>query len=336
MEIRSLPDLASTLRLQDRITGLRSELDSAGAELTTGVSADILTRTGGDLVPLFGIDADLSRLADAELDLGLASARAAAAQSSLGVVQESVGDLGISLLSAVSTGDTGSQDIYINQASSVLDAGIQALNTQFGGRSLFGGAAVEGVPMASAETLLADVSAIVAAAPDAATALADVDTYFDAAGGGFETNIYQGSDIDAPGAIEEDGSRISYLVRADDQAIRDTLKAVALAAVAEDASFIGDPTERGIYLGATADQMITARDEVTNLRATVGNAEAQIGTAQTRVESQIVELSVARTEIAGVDQYNAAARFSELEGQLQTLFLVTGRLSSLSLTNFLR
>ena len=125
-------------------------------------------------------------------------------------------------------------------------------------------------------------------------------------------------------------------MRADSDEARATLKAVAMAAVVDQAGFAGDQAEEKAFLTSAATAMIGARDAVTDLRAVIGSAEGEIARAQDRVATETTALQVARNEIAAVDQFTAAARFADLEGQLQSVFLVTSRMSALTLTNFLR
>ncbi|WP_112320547.1 flagellin [Oceanibium sediminis] len=329
------PDLAASLRLQSQTTSLRAQLDIAGKETTTGLSADIAARTGGNLAPVFGIDAALQRLDQNVKDLSLAQARAGAAQTALGLVEEGSGALGLNLLSAIDTGDAIARSTYIAEADVVLGTIIGALNTQFAGRALFSGAAEDSVSLQDVETLKADIAALVAGAPDPASAQSAVDAYF-APGGGFETNIYGGSNVDAAGAQVSDETRLAYLPRADAAALRDVLKAVTLVATSDAAPFSGDPVARDAYLSEAAGNLIAVRDEITNLRAALGVAEQQIGDASDRNLSEQNALKLSRNDLVGVDQFTAAARFVDLEGQLQSLYTVTSRLSSLSLTNFLR
>lgn len=335
MMIQSYPDLASTLRLQAQTSTLRAALDTAGQELTTGLSADISRRTGGNLAPVFGIDAALQRLGQQVTDLGVAQARASAAQTALGLVEEASGTLGLSLLSAIETGDAIARPTYVAEADAVLSRIVSALNTSFGGRSLFAGAAEDKAALASVDTLKADLSALVGAAPDPASARAAVDSYF-APGGGFESTLYRGSTADAPGIGLADGDRLSYLPRADAEALRDVLKAVAIVATSGAAPFGNDPTARDTYLSEAATGLVAARGGVTDLRAALGIAEQQIGDALDGAGAEQNALQRSRNDLVGVDQFTAAARFADLEGQLQSLYLVTSRLTSLSLTNFLR
>ena len=64
--------------------------------------------------------------------------------------------------------------------------------------------------------------------------------------------------------------------------------------------------------------------------------EGQVAAAQSRNGSESSALQIARSEMVAVDAYDAATRLTDAETRLQTLYAVTARLSSLSLTDYLR
>ena len=72
------------------------------------------------------------------------------------------------------------------------------------------------------------------------------------------------------------------------------------------------------------------------LRAELGAAQERISVAQDAADAESNTLQRTRNDLAGVDQYEAATRFTALEAQLESLYTVTARLSALSLTNYIR
>ncbi|MSU92322.1 hypothetical protein GE300_22600 [Rhodobacteraceae bacterium 2CG4] len=327
-----LSDLAATLRLQDQNRSVRAALDAAGKELATGQLADVRTATRGDLAPIFGIDAALQRIEVRGQGLAMAAARADAAQLALGTAQEAAGNLALDLSAAVSRGDPVSTSALQAGAAGVLETVVNLLNSSFGGRSLFSGAAQDGPALAPSQQLLDEISALVAAAPDAAAARSAIDGYF-APGGGFETGIYLGATTDAAAVELGDGARLDYLPRADDTALRDLLRGLATIAAAPEAASAADRAE---LIGDGAQVLLAAGDGATRMRAALGSAQQRIADAADAAEAESNALGRSRNDLVGVDQYEAATRFAALEGQLQSLYTVTARLSGLTLTNFLR
>ncbi|MEO1312835.1 MAG: flagellin [Pseudomonadota bacterium] len=331
-----LPDLASALRLQSQSQTVRANLEQASQELTTGLTADVRGLTNGNLAPVFNIDRELAGIDLVLQDLGLAGARAASAQTALGVVAERGNTLGVEIMDAASRGDPISRDSLLNTAPGILHNMVGSLNTQFAGQSLFSGTETGVAPLASADQIIAEVSALLATATTPAAAQAAIDTYFDTPGGGFQTNIYAGSDTDAAGVALDADNRLTYLPRADDPAIRNALKAVATIAAADAAGFSGDDVAYNAFLVEAGNDLQKAAEGVIGVRATLGQAEERIANASESRSIERTTLITARNDLIGVDQFDAAARLSELETQLESLYLVTGRLSGLNLTNFLR
>ena len=72
------------------------------------------------------------------------------------------------------------------------------------------------------------------------------------------------------------------------------------------------------------------------LAARIGTVEAQIEAARTRNSAEETALGIFRSEIGSVDSYEAATRLEQARSQLESLYLITARVSRLSLTEFLR
>jgi flagellar hook-associated protein 3 FlgL len=71
------------------------------------------------------------------------------------------------------------------------------------------------------------------------------------------------------------------------------------------------------------------------IQSRIGQAQRSMKTANTRMEtrSSLLESAIARTE--GVDPYEAVTRLNALSNQLEASYSVTGRLSKLSLMNYI-
>ncbi len=335
MSTLPLSDFAAGLRLESRLVNLRADLERAGEELTTGRVADYSGFSGPALQRAFAFEADDKLLAQSETDLGRALNRASAAQAALGSIDAALGTSGTDLLAALGRGDPVSANTYLEEISQAYDATVASLNTRYAGRAQFAGAAEDGYALADSSVMLNDIRTILAAAPDAATARADIDTYFGAAGG-FETSIYLGSSQDAAPVRIPDGTGQDYLVRADSQEMRDTLKALVSLAAIQGGGFGGSAAEEEAFTEAAALDLQEAGTDITALRARIGVAEEALSIGVDEVQAERNALARATNDLVGVDPFVAATRFNDLQGQLESLYTVTARLSGLSLTNFLR
>lgn len=337
MITQGLPDLLSQHRFARQEGTLNANLDAARQELVTGLRTDLESAPSADMRGVLAIDRDLARLDIAAAATASARTASSLAQGALGTIQSILQDTGVSLVAAASRGDPITIDGVAAKARSGLEAAFSALNVSAAGRSLFAGAAVDRAPLAPADALLADVRALVSAAPDAATAIADVAAYFDTPGGGFETAIYQGSANAYPSVDLGDGSGpVSASPNADHAALRDALHGLALAAAVDAAPFAADPAQRDALLSEAGEVAIASRDAVIALRADLGRMEERISLAEARNAAAMDALSRGRNDLAARDPFDAASEVQALEGQLQALYAVTARLSQLSLLSFLR
>lgn len=331
-----LPDLLSNTRISRSIGEVNADLSRASQELTTGRKSDLVAATGGDPTRLFSLERDLSLNATRRDAIDLAIGRSGVSQSALAVVQGSVADFGPRLAGAVAIGDLSAAERIGAEARASFEQSIAALNSRFGDRSVFAGAATDGPTTATADVILAEVAAVAAAAPDAASAITAVGDYFNDPAGFLATG-YLGSTSDAPAAEIADGERLDYAVRGDREEIRDALAALALAVVGVEGGFPGETRETRLdFLNVAAERATAAEGEVIDLRSEIGVAEERLEQASVRASAEDAFLQQARNRIVQRDQFEAATEFTTLETQLQMVFSVTARLSSLTLTNFLR
>jgi flagellar hook-associated protein 3 FlgL len=121
-----------------------------------------------------------------------------------------------------------------------------------------------------------------------------------------------------------------------DQSLRDTLAGFAMAALIDRGVLAGDATERGGLAQQAGQQLVSTEDARTTLEARIGTVEAQIEAARTRNSAEETSLGILRSDIGSVDPYEAATRLQTIQSQLESLYLVTARVSRLSLTEYLR
>ena len=336
MDNLGIPDLLGSLRLQRNAGTISQELARAGEEVTTGLVADVAAAAGANPQRLYAIERDIALNEGRGTAITTAASRSELSQSALELVQTNIQEIGVSLLAAVDRNDAFSAEFEASQSRSALESAIAALNTRFGERSLFSGAAVDGPAVDSADAILSDIAALTSGLTDPVAAIAAIDTYF-ADPAGYDATRYLGSTTDAPSVELAEGDRLDYAVRADNQAIKDALKGLVLGVVGSDPSlFPGSDTARLVVLREAGTTSISAVEDVIRVRGEIGFAEERIETASVRNAAEADFLAQARLAIIGRDQFEAAAEFTSLEVQLQSIFQITARLSQLNLNNFLR
>ena len=349
-----VPDILAQARLGKAQGDLKRSLELAQIEVVTGESAEPLKATGGDPARLLAIERSMSTLDSRTPLLAMAKSRAGGTQTSLESIQISTDQMGVKLLRDISVGDFSAARFTAKDAKTALGQVMGALNVELSGRHLFAGAAT-GAPLAPVETLLADVQAIVTAQIAAPTDPllgieqnidAALKAYFgpDPAPGdplvpSFYKTVYRGSAALPPPVELADGEFLDYAVKADHSALKDMMRGLAMAAVAVD--FEGTTpglttSEVMSVLEVAGKAIIKATDDITRLRSDLGLAETRIEAAQTRTTAQRTTLVLARADMIGVDQYEAATRVTQLQSQLEAIYAMTARSSQLSLLNFLR
>ena len=337
MNSLGLPDLLTSGRLSRDLAQTNRDLVRVSEELSTGLKSDPVEASGGDATRLYALERDIATN-DTRADIiVLTKGRTEAAQLALARTGGAVGEFGAPLAAAADRNDLATAARIGQAARSAFEDVVGAINGRFADRSLFAGASANGAALAEAEDILADIATRVTGAPDAATALAAIDDYFFTDPAGFETTGYVGSTSNAPAAEIGEGEFLDYAPRGDDPAIRQTLAALAAAAVAAEelAPTLTDAARLTMFSDA-ARQSIAARDAVTAREADLGVAQERIEAASVRNEAEATLLDIARNRFIARDPFEAATEFAALEAQLQSIFTITARLSSLSLTGFLR
>jgi flagellar hook-associated protein 3 FlgL len=251
-------------------------------------------------------------------------------------------------MNTVETIQSGSLDIVLGEAKIALEQTVSTLNTSFGGRYLFSGAATDTPPFKSAEAI---ADGLEAAVTDAATTKggpltqtetsAAIAAFFDVS-----ANFYDGSAVGSAPVELRDGVRMDYAVNVGDpateknDAIRSVLRELATIVVLKDLEAAGQlengaADEQALYKAAGA-ALLGGVSKLTNLRADLGVAESAIERTQAHNAAERDALEQARAKIMARDPYEAATEIARLETQLQSIYAMTARSASLSLVNFLR
>jgi len=330
-----IPDVLAHSRLARIIADMKSRADTARTEAVTGRYEDITKAVNGDIG---GAHLVLKAIDDAksyQTMLSLAESRAAQTQATLVNLTDQSRTISTDALSFLNRGDNDSMKTIAADANASLSVIFSSLSVSVGGRSLFGGDAVDRAPLGDVEDLIADVGAILAGAADAATAAAALDFYFNDPTGGFATTIYQGGVGNAPMTEIAPGVRISASVKADNQAIKDVMRGFAVLANFDQMPG-GSAAERQAAMVSAAELVIDAEGDLVNIRAAIGVAEQRISGSKSRYEAEETVLTNVYNQKTAKDEFEAASALTALETQLEASYIMTARLSQLNLANFLR
>ncbi|PIE06898.1 MAG: hypothetical protein CSA74_10570 [Rhodobacterales bacterium] len=336
MTALSIGDLAYTFQIRRHTTGLKADLTRLGNELATGRKTDLGTSLAGDFGPYAGIERALRVVTACTTANTEAATMFDASQLALENIQSMGQDIVPALLAASSSRDIALIGATAEDARHKFSAIVSSLNTSVANRTLFGGSATDRPALAGGEEML---SALVLATTGETTAdgiVAAVDAWFDDAGGGFETSAYLGSSNDMGPLIIAEDETVSVNIRADSQAVRDTLKGYALAALIAKGALDGNIEEQADLISTASSRMLAADDDLTDMRAQVGSVQARIEDAQARNAAETAAYDLARSKLVGVDPYQTATELQAVYSQIETLYTVTARIAGLSFTDYMR
>jgi flagellar hook-associated protein 3 FlgL len=323
------------MRLSRIISEMKARAQQARTEAVTGRYEDATKAAGGDIGGVHLLQKAVDDAKVYQTTLSLAEIRATRTQTVLGGLTSESTRLGTAAIAALGQADEATMKTLAKDARETLQTIFAGLNTSDGGRALFSGDALDRPALGSVDQLLTDVQAIIAGATDAAAAETALDTYFNDAAGGFSTTIYQGGTGDAPAVEIAPGVRVNASVKANAQPIKDLIRGLAVMAN-YDAAPGGLAAERDIVARSAAEFTLVAEDDVVNLRATLGIAEQRIARSKERYEAEETVLTGLLNKKTARDPYEAAAELQLLESQLEASYVMTARLSRLTISQYLR
>jgi len=328
-------DLARTLVLRTHQTRLNQEMDRLGVEIASGFVRDPASHLGGDITGLLAIDRTLAQLETYRVNTTEASFLTGTMQNALEEIQIRAENVSQVLLSVELTPNDEMLNTMSSEAESALNQMLNGLNRSVGGRFLFSGTATDSHAVIDSDTMLNELRTALAGQTDVVGVEAALDAWFDTAGGGFETTGYLGSTTSlAPMRLSKTESA-NVDIRADDQVFRDTMKALAKAALATDSSLALPENVKIELIGNAALDLQTAQAHMVELRSGLGALQQRIEETSTRNSAERAATTIARVELVGTDQFETATRYENTRAQLESLYAITVRSSRMSLVGFL-
>lgn len=335
MTLTSIGDLAQTQFLQRRNSMLKNNLQTLGQELATGKASDIAQHLGGSYSRLTSIERDI-RVADSfSKSLSEFGQMTSAMQTALEQVRQNAASMSGALITASNGSVSGARSALADQAKQVLANTISTLNQSSAGRNLFAGDVTQGAALANVDNFLTALSTDIAGASGVAAVEAAVDSWF-ASPTGFASNGYLGSTTAIAPLKLSETAEIGLDIRADNAALKDVIRGLALAAIVEDPGITLTSAEQDEIQSNAGEFLLGAQDDMVVLQAKLGFAEEVIDDWSVRTASARTGLDFARNALLEVDTFEAATRLEAAQFQLESLYSITVRLSQLSLVNYLR
>jgi flagellar hook-associated protein 3 FlgL len=316
---------------------LRESLDRLGSELSSGRKLDLPVALGVDMSNFSSISRNLRLNESFLMGLGNAATTASARQNTLDRLSAELDGFGAGLLSVVGTRQTSTLQQRLSDAPERFAAAVNAMNASIGDRFLFSGDTPDTPALEEPEIILDELRAIVNAAPDVATAIADLDAWFQTPGGGYDTVAAIGSETGGGDVYLGEDERLDAGVTVYDAGVRTALSGLAMAALVAEGIVPGVSDDARFEMAsAAANRMLQGESDLVSTRSRLGAAEGRIEAARVRAEATRTTLELEETRLTSADPYTTATEIEAVSLKLESLFLLTSRLSSLSLANYLR
>lgn len=336
MSLTNLPDLLSFNQRTRAINTVKARLDVVSQEAVTGIKADLTEASNGRVGEVHLLQKALDDITQENRINALASNRVNLINQGLSGAREAMNGIDTRAILVLNTGDQTAIKAISQEANANLKNAMSSLSIRHGTRNLFSGDATNVPPFADTETLLNDVRDILTNAATSQDANAALDTYFNDPAGGFNTRIYQGGDGDAASIRLGDTNRIPMNVRGDDAAIKDTLRGLSVMAAATESNMdMNSDKFKDIFNSGISSAGKGAVGLIT-LESNMGIYAESIEKLDARNKAERTTITSAYQAIVSRDQFEAASELKQLEVALETSYLITSRLSNLSLTNFIR
>ncbi|OOY20028.1 hypothetical protein BMI86_11200 [Thioclava sp. DLFJ5-1] len=326
-------DMALNFQMRRHNAALDTKLATLTQEVTSGIKSDLGAALSGDFGALSAIDRSL-RLFDAfDLATTEASQYADAMQRSLARIGNLDDGISTALMSAATTSSKIMIDATVASTAEKFDALIATLNTNSVGRYIFAGDQGDTTPLPDAETIITSLSAEISGATNATDVLATLDTWF-ADPSGFSATSYQGGEARGKFYIAE-GETAAINVTANDPRVKDAIKGYAIGTLLDRGLFDGDLAQRSALAKEAGERIHSGSLATVELAAEVGSFEGKVASAATRNDTERASLEIARTKLIGADPYASATALEAVRSQIETLYLLTSRLSNLSMTDYM-
>ncbi|GHF07361.1 flagellin [Aliiroseovarius zhejiangensis] len=336
MPIVSYGDLASTFQTRHLTAQIKQDMTRLGLELSTGRKAELATQVSGDFGTVAGVEHSLKLQSAYAQSIAEATTVLDGTQTVLGAVQNQAEAVSGDLILAVSSRNSGLLHATAVDARERMASVISNLNTSLGGRALFAGAASDGPALAGADAILSEVMTAIAGETTAAGVSDRIDDWFTAPGDGFDSMAYQGADKDLGPFRLRVGETASQPLRADNTEIRDLLAALAKSAVLAEGALAGDLDAQRALANRSSGNLLDAIDGLTSARADIGRIEARIEAAAASNAAEKTALELSYNRLTAADPYETATALQALYDQMESLYTVTARLSSLNFTDYMR
>lgn len=335
MPIQTLGDMSQHFTSLRNGGAIKSDLARLGQELSSGRVADVTAHLGGDTRGLSGINHSLTLLSSFQLVAKETNMMLDNMQMAISRVEQVRSSTASSLLLINEHSQAAQIQNGRDAAIASFEDVVATINGRFAGKSVFGGADVVNAPLAPADAMIADIMAGIGINPTNADIVQQVNDWFDTPGGGFATFGYQGDTGPEVSTKVSSDQTIHIDARADNESFRAVLKAAALGAVASELSGSLSQIDLGRLLQKSGTELLAASSATATMQSSIGFQQEVVSNTQARQSAELSALQIAYNDLTASDPFETAVQIEAVQTQLETHFALTGRLSRLSLLEYI-
>lgn len=329
-------DAAQFNRLRQDGSRLQQDLLRLTVELGTGQQADPGRAVGGDFSALADLSRQLRLQTAFAQSIAEAGIDANSRQAALERIEAEIDGLSPRSLALASGGSLLDMSLSLADAPQRFEQAVAALNTRVAGRSIFAGDAPDRAALIPAAAMLDQLRPLAGAAPTATDMIAAVEAWFLDPGNGFDTIAWQGGTGSAAPALLGEGQEEQTGLTAREPALREVLAGLALLALAAEGVGPAADAERRALVTAGSLRLDRGEDALIRLRSDLGASQARIEEARVAAEAARTGAEMERSRLTAADPYRAATELQSVQTRLEQLYILTARLSRLTLSEYLR
>lgn len=313
---------------------LKSRLNQLATELATGKVTDLPDHLHSDQTRLAYVDRELANLKSYNQTGKQTIAFLNAQQLSLDIIAEERENLRRTLLAATLEPTIDDIAIATEQGGRIFETMVSTLNQDFAGRTLFSGTETQTTPLPDADGILTALLGGLNLTQNAAQIADDIRDFFSDPAGGFAA-LYLGAPENPNIRPVNKDTDIDIGTTALNPRLASSLSSAAIAAIAMSPALSGDTERQASLLMESAATTTQASRDLSYLQGRIGASQHRAEQAMASNTAMLSSLQIEHTELVSADPYETASALHEVEQQLQTHYMLTGRLSKLSLMDYL-
>ncbi|MGY6706003.1 hypothetical protein [Roseinatronobacter sp.] len=334
MKPLALGDMARSQAMRHNSATLKRQLTSLQQELISGHVNDKLRRTGGEPALLSGLQRSMTLAQTNQANASVIVAFLDAQQEALGRVSSIAQEKAAYLIRPELFATDDRLPGAIDRVDNALRDITTLLNSKIAGKSIFAGSESDRAALRDVDSIISSIVSTIPAGADYQIIDQIVTDWFEP-GGQFEVEHYLGgAEKGAPVALG-DGYNLRLELTASDPAIRGILAELTKGAVLKQGLLAGEPDQQRQLLKNIGAGLLSAASAFQFTQENLGLKQAYAEEARADAEATNISSQMALNTLLGVDEYDVASRMNDAMAQLDKIYLMTARLSRLSLSEYL-